>query len=214
MAVFRKSKKSISSPPLNQHLPLVAPLPGAPASAIHHASNFCCTPLVLLVVALPSASTTISLQPLVVRLLVTAFGVVCNSPLPRVAPLSFGWLSHIPAHQPLALPPLVWLVVAYSSASASPSHHASLFPLLSRSTSVASTAGTPSLLPSLLVSVPSAGSLPPLPLLRPPIARMWPQGGGESKWMMFVFWEHRWSCWAKKPVVLASSCDKINAKLT
>ena len=32
----------------------------------------------------------------------SAFGVICNSPLPHVASLSFGWLSQIPAHQPLA----------------------------------------------------------------------------------------------------------------
>ena len=43
--------------------------------------------------------------PLVVPSLITAFGVVCNSPLPRVAPLSIGWLLQIPAHQPLALRP-------------------------------------------------------------------------------------------------------------
>jgi hypothetical protein len=48
-----------------------------------------------------------------------------------------------------------------------------------------------------------------------PVTRAWPQGGSESKSMMFMFREHCWS-WAKmpeKPVVLAS-CDKINAKLT
>ena len=106
MAVFPKLKKSFFSP-----LP-----PGASASAIHHASTFCHTPLVWLVVALPSASAPISSQlrlvplppPLVVPLLVTVFDVVCNSPnspLPRVMPLSFGWLLHIPAHQPLASRP-------------------------------------------------------------------------------------------------------------
>jgi hypothetical protein len=113
MVFFHKSKKSFFSPQLNQNLPLAAPPPGASASAIHHASTFRRAPFVWLVVALPSPSTPILLQlrlvlwppPLVVPSLVRAFGVVCNSPLPRVAPLLFSWLSHIPAHQPLALRP-------------------------------------------------------------------------------------------------------------
>ena len=189
------------------------------ASTIHHASTFCLIPLVQLVVALPSASTPISSQlrlvpwhpPLVVPLLVTAFGVVCNSPLHCIAFLLFGG-CHISQGISLSpCPPLVWLAVVYPSTSASPSHHLSPFPLLSRSTYVASV-GTPLLLPSLHASVVSTGSPPPLPLPHAPVARMWPQGGSECKWMMFVFWEHRWS-WAKKPAVLAS-CDKINAKLT
>jgi hypothetical protein len=70
--------------PAPQPLPLVVPPPGALASAIHYASTFHRVPLVRLVVALPSASTLISLQlrlvpwppPLVYPLLVTAFGVV------------------------------------------------------------------------------------------------------------------------------------------
>ena len=48
--------------PAPQPLPFVAPPPGALASAIHYASTFCCAPLVRLVVALPRASTPISLH--------------------------------------------------------------------------------------------------------------------------------------------------------
>ncbi len=112
MTVFCKSKKSFFSPLLNQHL-LKLHLRPAPRPPPFITLPLFCAPLIWLVVALPSASTPISSQlclvplppPLVVPLLVTAFGIVCNSPnspLPCVAPLSFGWLSHIPAHQPLA----------------------------------------------------------------------------------------------------------------
>ena len=47
--------------PVPQPLSLIAPLPGASASAIHYASTYHCAPLVWLVVALPSASNPILL---------------------------------------------------------------------------------------------------------------------------------------------------------
>ena len=72
--------------PVPQPLPLVAPPPGALASAIYYASTIRRAPLVWLVVALPSASIPISSQlrlvlrppPLVDPLLVTAFGIICR----------------------------------------------------------------------------------------------------------------------------------------
>ena len=83
--------------PAPQPLPLVAPPPGASASVIHYASTFFFrrTPLVWLVVTLPSASTTISLQlrlvprppPLVDPLLVTVFGVIFCRSCCRIRPV-------------------------------------------------------------------------------------------------------------------------------
>ena len=81
--------------PEPQPLPLVAPPPGALASAIHQASTFRRAPLVRLVVALPSASSPISLQlhlvpwplPLVAPVIVTAFGVVCRHSRHRLHPV-------------------------------------------------------------------------------------------------------------------------------
>ena len=136
MAVFCKSKKSLFSPLLNQPLPLVARLPGALASAIHYTSTFCRAPLVRLVVMLPSAPTLISLQ----RRLVALASTSCCSPcsLQRLALSAIHLCFALrPSHlfvccisQRLSLlccAPLVWLVVAYHSASASPSYHASPF---------------------------------------------------------------------------------------
>ena len=219
MVFFCTSKKNFFSPPLNQPLPLVAPLPGASASAIHHAFTFCCTPLVRLVVALPSTSTPISSQlrlvpwppPLVVPSLVTAFSVVCNSPLPCVAPLSFGWLSHIPAHQPLALCPSC-LVGCCISQRLSLSLSSRITISIVIAERICCQRGD-SFAVALFAGIRREhGVSPAVALAVRDRCQGVALGGSESEWMMFMFREHRWG-WAKKPVVLAS-CDKINAKLT
>jgi hypothetical protein len=85
LALHPSRSVGLSHFPAPQPLPLVAPPPGALASAIHYASTFCCAPLVWLVVVLPGTSTPILLQlclmprppPLVDPSPVTAFGIVC-----------------------------------------------------------------------------------------------------------------------------------------
>ena len=154
------------------------------------------------------------------------------TPPPFGVPLLFGWLLHCPAPQPpsrcnsawclgLCFLLSVWrclppLPPPFPSCTTSPSpererglpehcrfccHHSAGPPLLLLSPRA-----------PLCVSVASVGFPLTLPLPHAPVARAWPQEGSKSKWMMFVFWEHRWS-WTKKPVVLAS-CDKINTQLT
>ena len=170
MVFFCKSKKSFFSPPLNQPLPLVEPPPGALASAIHHTSTFRCTPLVRLLVALPSASTPILSQlplvprppPLDVPLLVTAIGVVCNSPLPCITPLLFGWLSHIPTHQPLVLRPSCLVGCCISQRLSLSPQCITISVVLAEH--IRCQRGSPLLLPSLHVSVASTGSPLPFPL--------------------------------------------------
>ena len=197
MAAFCTSKKSFFSPLLNQPLPLVTPLPDALASTIHYASTFRRASLIWLVVALPSASTPILLQRRLVALAsasccflacsllqCSVLSAICHLCLALGPSQLVG--CRISQHISLSrCAPLVRLVVAYPRASAPSSQCASPFPLLSRSPSVASV-GPPLLLLSLHASVASAGSPLPMPLLCVPVARVWPRGGSEFEWIMFL----------------------------
>ena len=171
-----------------QPLPLVTPLPGALASAIHYASTFHRASLVWLDAVLPGTSTFISLQlrmvpwppPFVDPSLVTAFGIVCCHSCQPIRPVQ----RHLP---PSERHPNIAVSVSL------------------RCVSVASI-GLPLLMPlpwvPLRAFVASARSPTLLLLPRAPVARFWPQGGSKSEWMMIVFGEHCGS-WSQKPIVLA-----------
>ena len=179
-------------------------------------SASCCTPLVWLVVAYPSIlaspscptstqrlglrhSSCLHLSPHPSRLVGCRIAQHLNPHLVATSPGALASASCcslardcIPGHLP-QLPPLP---PPYPSCMMSPSldrewglpkhHHW----LLSRWASVAS-AGPPLLLPSLHASVASVGSPLTLPLPCTSVARAWPRGGSEYKWMMFLFQEHQ-----------------------